>query len=246
VGHFWSLAVEEHFYLLLSLLLLLVKRNRAIVLALLYFAFWLPLHLNYPPQSTCRPDFSPRETQWNLQYLLLASLAAVLLQRPAVIVLAKRFLRPWVMLLTTAISIPMHHFVWHTGAGGAVLFVANYLSIFWIVATAFHPQSLTTRFLESAPLRFVGRISYSLYLWHILFFFKISGMNVTNPFLLACSGRVAKYVAAFFMATLSYYFIEKPMIRLGHRLAPAASPGRPELADLPVETPLAGVSQASS
>jgi peptidoglycan/LPS O-acetylase OafA/YrhL len=246
VGHFWSLAVEEHFYLLLSLLLLLVKRNRAVVLGLLYFAFWLPLHISYSDQSHYRPDYSPRETHWNLNYLLIASLAAVLLQKPVVIDFAKKFLRPWVMLLTTVVSIPLHHFIWHAGVSGAVGFVASYLSIFWIVATAFHPQSLTTRFLESAPLRFVGKISYSLYLWHILFFFKISGMNVTNPLLLACSGRVAKYAAAFAVATLSYYFIEKPMIRLGHRLAPAASPGRPELADLPVETPLPKVSQTST
>jgi peptidoglycan/LPS O-acetylase OafA/YrhL len=246
VGHFWSLAVEEHFYLLLSLLLVTVKRNRALVLGLLYFAFWLPIHIRYPAGVGYLPDQSPRETQWNLQYLLLASLAAVLLQGPTMIAFAKKFLRPWVMLVVTIVSIPIHHLIWHAGPGGAVLFVATYLSIFWIVATAFHPESWTTRLLESAPLRFVGRISYSLYLWHILFFFKVSAMTVTNPVLLACSGRVAKYVAAFAMATLSYYFIEKPMIRIGHRLAPAASPGRPELADLPVEKPQPNRSHTST
>jgi peptidoglycan/LPS O-acetylase OafA/YrhL len=45
-----------------------------------------------------------------------------------------------------------------------LLFMAHYISIFWIVATAFHPQSWTTKFLEWRVLRFVGRISYSLYL----------------------------------------------------------------------------------
>jgi len=84
----------------------------------------------------------------------------------------------------------------------------------------------------------VGRISYSLYLWHVLFFFRVApGTDITNPLLLALSGRMVKFIVAFLVAVLSYYFIEKPMVRLGHRLAPAASPGRPELADLSVETP---------
>jgi peptidoglycan/LPS O-acetylase OafA/YrhL len=245
MGHYWSLAVEEHFYLLLSLVLLLFKRNRIVVLGLLYFIFWLPFQLHYPPQAWYRPDVSPRETQWNLRYLLLAALAAVVLQRPAALNLVKRFLRPWVVLLTTVVSIPLHHFIFHEGWNGATWFVAAYLSTFWIVSTAFHPASLMTRFLETAPMRFVGRISYSLYLWHLLFFSKVSpAIGMTNPVLLALSGRVTKYVAAFAVATLSYYFIEKPLIRIGHRLAPAASPGRPELADLPVETPKPGESTA--
>ena len=238
MGHFWSLAVEEHFYLLLSLVLLVFKRNRILVLGVLYFLFWLPLHLHYTAQDWYRPDVSPRETQWNLGFLLLAALVAVILQRPQARAFAKRILRPWVVFLATLVAIPLHHFIWHAGLNGAVGFAAGNLSIFWIVASALHPQSLTTRFLESAPMRFVGRISYSLYLWHVLFFFKLSpSTGVTNPVMLALSGRVVKYVAAFAVAILSYYFIEKPMVRLGHKLAPAASPGRPELADLPVETP---------
>jgi peptidoglycan/LPS O-acetylase OafA/YrhL len=31
------------------------------------------------------------------------------------------------------------------------------------------------------------------------------------------------------MAAISYYFVEKPFIRIGHRLAPPATPGRQEL-----------------
>jgi peptidoglycan/LPS O-acetylase OafA/YrhL len=92
--------------------------------------------------------------------------------------------------------------------------------------------------LETNVFRFIGRISYSLYLWHILFFFRIDpSTDVANRVMLALSGRPTKQIVALLVATLSYYFIEKPMVRLGHRLAPAASPGRPELADLPVEAP---------
>src|SRR6185312_1751173 len=40
---------------------------------------------------------------------------------------------------------------------------------FWIVATVSHPESLTTRFLELPLMKWIGRLSYSLYLWHVMF-----------------------------------------------------------------------------
>lgn len=46
---------------------------------------------------------------------------------------------------------------------------------------------------------------------------------------MALSGRFAKYAAALAISLVSYYCLEKPMMRLGHRLAPPATPGRPEL-----------------
>jgi peptidoglycan/LPS O-acetylase OafA/YrhL len=49
--------------------------------------------------------------------------------------------------------------------------------------------------------------------------------------------RPLSITVSFAIAVLSYYVIEKPMIRKGHMLAPPATPGRPELADLPVESP---------
>jgi peptidoglycan/LPS O-acetylase OafA/YrhL len=36
-------------------------------------------------------------------------------------------------------------------------------------------------------------------------------------------------------ALISYYFIEKPMIRLGHRVAPPVTPGHADLRGVPAE-----------
>ena len=86
-----------------------------------------------------------------------------------------------------------------------------------IAATTLHPKSWTTRFLELAPLRFVGRISYSLYLWQEIFF---------DPFAPAPapphsfrSQVLLCWIATFGCATASYYLIETPLIRYGHELA---------------------------
>ncbi|HLI77406.1 MAG TPA: hypothetical protein VKV02_10715, partial [Acidobacteriaceae bacterium] len=114
---------------------------------------------------------------------------------------------------------------------------------FWIVATVLHPRSWTTRFLEVKVLRYVGRLSYSLYLWHILFFITSDPVTrVTNPALLFLASRPSRYLATAAVALLSYYWIEKPLIRLGHRLAPPATPGHADLdTTTTVQTPtLAG------
>jgi peptidoglycan/LPS O-acetylase OafA/YrhL len=79
-GHFWTLAVEEHFYILLSLTLLLVKKYRTTALAVLFLGFTALTTLTYGVRhGWYDPQLWPRSTQWQLGPLLLASLVALLL-----------------------------------------------------------------------------------------------------------------------------------------------------------------------
>jgi peptidoglycan/LPS O-acetylase OafA/YrhL len=68
------------------------------------------------------------------------------------------------------------------------------------------------RFLNVAPVVWLGRISYSLYLWQ-------------QPFTCAPS-LSSRYVLWFGLACacLSYYLVEQPMLRLRERLSTTASP----------------------
>jgi peptidoglycan/LPS O-acetylase OafA/YrhL len=229
-GHFWTLSVEEHFYILLSLMLVMVKRRRMLLLGVAFLVFWLLAHVNYLNPAWDGPVVSMYETQWNLYILLLASFMAVVMRQAWAIRFAERLVRPWVMLLVTFGLGMVHQLIWHGGFLGAAYFVVPYLSIFWVISTAYHPVSLLTRLLETPPLRFVGRISYSLYLWHVLFFFfYLTHFAATNPVKLALSVRAIRWAVSFAVATLSYYFIERPMIRVGHRLAPPATAGHADL-----------------
>jgi peptidoglycan/LPS O-acetylase OafA/YrhL len=79
-----------------------------------------------------------------------------------------------------------------------------------VVSVVCVPGSLLARLLSLGPLRFLGRISYGLYLWHYPLFLWIDGARtglVGYPLL---GVRSAVTVAA---ATVSYYAVERPIRR---------------------------------
>jgi peptidoglycan/LPS O-acetylase OafA/YrhL len=80
------------------------------------------------------------------------------------------------------------------------------------------------RTLTSAPVRWLGRISYSLYLFHAI---------VLLAMLNLLFGRIPLWAiwaltlcAALLLATLSYRLLERPSITLGHRLSARISAAR--------------------
>lgn len=242
VGHFWTLAVEEHFYLLISLLFLIARRYRAAVFILLLAALatgqlYAELHGRFSP------EVSSRRTYWIIQFLLFPALLALLVRMPRVKAAVLRFGRPWVVVLVVLVAMSLN--LLRSGFGSfldefrhfsLLFFVASNLSLvfygfgLYTVAVMLHPASLTTRLLELRPLRFAGRLSYSIYLWHVLFFIPVFIPDqIHSSVLLALSARPWKYMASAVVALLSYFFVEKPLIRFGHRLAPPSTAGHRDL-----------------
>jgi peptidoglycan/LPS O-acetylase OafA/YrhL len=89
-------------------------------------------------------------------------------------------------------------------------------------STVLAPRTHLGRLLESPVFVWIGRLSYSLYLWQQLFLAEVEhqfGLLHWGPLALAC---------IVVCAMLSYYGIERPFIRLGHRYAPPVTPGRPD------------------
>ena len=75
----------------------------------------------------------------------------------------------------------------------------------------------SSRFLELSPLRFVTRISYSLYLWQQLFF--VGHFHPEAATLGWLQRWPFDYLAAFACALASYYLLEKSAMHYGHSLA---------------------------
>jgi peptidoglycan/LPS O-acetylase OafA/YrhL len=79
------------------------------------------------------------------------------------------------------------------------------LSIAWLILRATVSRGYFAAVLDWPPLCYVGKISFSLYLWQQLF---TASPSISPPF------------SAFWLipaAVLSYHLIEQPMVKLGRR-----------------------------
>jgi peptidoglycan/LPS O-acetylase OafA/YrhL len=85
------------------------------------------------------------------------------------------------------------------------------------VGTVLRPRSVLGRLLEHPVMRWIGRLSYSLYLWEF-FFVYYPGVPTT---LGVWQKFPVNLIAAVACAAASYYLVERPLIRVGHKLAPA-------------------------
>jgi peptidoglycan/LPS O-acetylase OafA/YrhL len=109
-----------------------------------------------------------------------------------------------------------------------------------VASTMIHPYSLACRVLELPPFRFIGRLSYGIYLWQQIFLFRPASTHW--PFAVLQTFPY-NYIALLVCATTSYYLFEKPLIKVGHRLAPPATPGRIDIGNesgirsIPVSAP---------
>jgi peptidoglycan/LPS O-acetylase OafA/YrhL len=211
-AHFWSLAVEEQFYLFLPGFLLLCRRRRLAALSTLVVLFevWRVVVME-TPRLRALSGFVYLRTDTVIGQIFLGSVFALALERARVMEYAKAYLYPWMSLLYAALVFTRIGF--HHSRSDHALEITVYPLL--IVSTMLHPESLTSRFLELPLIRFVGRISYNLYLWQELFF---------DPLYVPASGSFRSHTllcwcAVFGCAIASYYLIERPLIRRGHGIA---------------------------
>jgi peptidoglycan/LPS O-acetylase OafA/YrhL len=112
-----------------------------------------------------------------------------------------------------------HHYCYYTPWESKLLAVA-------VTSTVVDSGGLAARCLELRVFRWIGRLSYSLYLWQQFFLVP----EARTPFVVLQRFPL-NLVVLFGIAGVSYRFIERPMIRLGHKLAPPPAPGRDDTAE---------------
>jgi peptidoglycan/LPS O-acetylase OafA/YrhL len=224
--HFWSLAVEEHFYLLLPSLLVFGRKKIIPLLTTLsvIFFIWPPIAHHFKIFDS---QFAAWRTDMALRDLLVPALFAVLLTKPAFRAWMTKISSRNVLILLTIVALLLSQFLLKGHLMGEITCIGFPLIV---ISTMLHPEGWIGRLLETRPLLFIGRISYSLYLWHVLFFIHRKD-DSSLRFLQSAPWNL---IAALVCAILSYYVVEKPLIRLGHRLAPPTTPGRNDLGKIPV------------
>ncbi|HLY41351.1 MAG TPA: acyltransferase [Terracidiphilus sp.] len=228
-NHFWSLAVEEHFYLLLPGILYFFPKRRVRILSILilfFLALSIVVRAHPSWMIALGGNAAYARTELRINALLFPALLAILLRREPVRAFCTKWATPLFILLVFGFALIA---ALRLGIVPADWLVLPFALPFLVAGTALRPASHVSRLLELAPLRWMGRISYSVYLWQQLFFI---GSNV--PYRAARPLgflQVAPWnlLALVLVASASYFLIEKPFIRLGHRLAPPATPGHRDL-----------------
>lgn len=209
--HLWSLAVEEQFYLFWPIFLMLFirfvdRRYRpalliAMIVAGIAVAQWALLNKSI----TMVFFYSP------FRYWELAMGAYLALTPPPA--LPNRGLKIGVGLLALALiftPIFLYTKTWPLFPGLAAL--APCLGAALVIYLGIHEKSVLTPVLGAAPLRGIGLISYSLYLWHwplFAFFHVVTGRG---PHLIEAIPLIIIAVA---LAYLSWRYVEGPFRKRG-------------------------------
>ena len=212
-AHYWSLSVEEHFYLLWPVLLIASTPKRAgkvaFVLALAVFC-WRVLEIQFHFLSGILPweDVLCR-SDTRLDGLLWGCLAAIYFPAIKGRVERVRFSQLWLPLLAVVLATQ--------GIHTRSLMLQTFLAPALVLSTVLQPRNLLGRLLEWKPLSWIGTISYSLYLWQELFLAHAPQVMATGAFR-HFQQPPWNVLAILVCACVSRYLIEIPMTRLGHRL----------------------------
>lgn len=196
--HTWSLAVEEQFYLALPLVMYGLRRVRR---------GWLAAGLGCAACASfaiCvvlgpeRSFFNPVSRSWELLVGVIASLAPT----------THRWIRPWGTVLTLGGLLGMGYAVSCWSASTPFPGWATLLPCFATAAVLLGGKSselVALRGLSARPLVFVGKISYSLYLWHwpvLVAFRQIWGEGLST------SARLIAVAVSIALGWLSWRYVE--------------------------------------
>lgn len=211
--HFWSLAIEEHFYLFWPFLIYFFNTNKIIfsIIGLLLISVLVRVLLISHHYEVFYFTFS------RMDELAFGALLAILEMKNILRTdNSKKFILLFIVVMVPTIII------WslNNASGNAILQIFKFIllsvaffSFIGYVVTS-KESNLFKRFLKLKPFSFSGKISYGLYVYHPLCFFIFNKFFSTNYFVV---NLVGSFICTYIVATISYYLIESQFLKLKER-----------------------------
>lgn len=209
--HTWSIAVEEQFYIFWPIIMLIMAKikNKSLARGVLLVLFSVSVvvsqyyALNHKNAAYLLLPFRFFE-------LMVGCLLALYQHR-----ISRYATMPGMMSITgVVIIIGNAFFLNESFAFPGLNAIPVCLGAALVIASAFKSdEGMGTRILSIAPVRYIGKISYSIYLWHwpilILATYRGIELNYFNSGFLVVISIIA--------ASFSYHFIESPFRNLHNK-----------------------------
>ena len=227
--HLWSLAIEEQFYMIFPLLFLLINRKKKskdgtyklnknflyVVLGLILVSLIAHILL-FDINNISRIYFG---TDTRAFSLLVGVVGAILY--PMEKLHAKETPQQNIMYsvvslvsIATLITVMIYTSEYNTWLYRGGFLLVAILGLIVIISSG-KQHTLMSRLLSFKPVVFIGKISYSLYLWHFPILVLTTPVSeIGNPNIIFVILRI---ILTFALATASYVFVETPIRKLGFK-----------------------------
>jgi peptidoglycan/LPS O-acetylase OafA/YrhL len=222
LGHFWSLCVEEQFYLLWPLAVWAI-RDRVRLLwtaagfSLLSLLLRVAMCLHFAPEIAER--WIIRTLPFRMDTLLIGAILALLLRGPAAVPL-QRACR-WICLVASASVLvifflsPDYDSPWLLTVGLTLIAIAAV----GLIGSTLDSGTPEFRLFSQKPLRTLGKYSYGFYIFHVLYgwawiqFFVFLSRKTHSLVLGGLIALITNFCVTFIVSKLSYDLFEVRFLR---------------------------------
>ena len=227
--HLWSLAIEEQFYMIFPLLFLLINRKKKskdgtyklnknflyVVVGLILVSLIAHILL-FDINNISRIYFGTDTRAFSLLVGVVGAILYPMERLYAKVTPQQNMVYSVVSLLSiaTLITVMIYTSEYNTWLYRGGFLLVAILGLIVIISSG-KQHTLMSRLLSFKPVVFIGKISYSLYLWHFPVLVLTTPVSeIGNPNIIFVVLRV---ILTFALAIASYVFVETPIRKLGFK-----------------------------